>query len=39
VQRLRPLVHDKALSARETRRRVVREFDALNRMLGLDDGL
>jgi MerR family transcriptional regulator/heat shock protein HspR len=39
VQRLRPLVHDEALSARETRRRVVQELDALNRMLGLDDGL
>ena len=39
VQRLRPLVHDEALSARDTRRRVVQELDALNRMLGLDDGL
>ena len=39
VQRLRPLVRDDLLSARDTRRRVVQELDALNRMLGLDDGL
>jgi MerR family transcriptional regulator/heat shock protein HspR len=40
VQRLRPLIRDDSLSARDTRRRVVQEFDALNRMLGLDgDGL
>jgi len=39
VQRLRPLVHDEALSARDARRRVVQELDALNRMLGFDDGL
>jgi MerR family transcriptional regulator/heat shock protein HspR len=39
VQRLRPLVHDEALSARDTRRRVVQELDTLNRMLGFDDGL
>jgi len=39
VQRLRPLVRDDLLSARDTRRRVVQELDALNRMLGFDDGL
>jgi len=39
VQRLRPLVHDDSPFPRETRRRVVQELDALNRMLGLDDGL
>jgi MerR family transcriptional regulator/heat shock protein HspR len=39
VQRLRPLVRDDLFSARDTRRRVVQELDALNRMLGLDDGL
>jgi MerR family transcriptional regulator/heat shock protein HspR len=33
VQRLRPLVRDEVLSARDTRRRVVQELDALNRML------
>jgi len=40
VQRLRPLIRDDSLSARDTRRRVVQELDELNRMLGLDgDGL
>jgi MerR family transcriptional regulator/heat shock protein HspR len=36
VQRLRPLMRDDALSARDTRRRVVQELDELNRMLGFD---
>ena len=36
VQRLRPLMRDEALSARDTRRRLVQELDELNRMLGLD---
>ena len=36
VQRLRPLMRDDALAARETRRRVVQELDELSRMLGLD---
>jgi len=36
VQRLRPLMRDDALSARDTRRRLVQELDELNRMLGLD---
>lgn len=36
VQRLRPLMRDDALSARDTRRRVVQELDELSRMLGLD---
>jgi MerR family transcriptional regulator/heat shock protein HspR len=35
VQRLRPLIHDEALSARDTRR-VAQELEALSRMLGLD---
>jgi len=36
VQRLRPLLRDDALAARETRRRVVQELDELSRMLGFD---
>jgi len=36
VQRLRPLVHDEALVARETRRRVAHELDELSRMLGFE---
>jgi len=36
VQRLRPLMRDDALSAREARRRVVQELDELSRMLGFD---
>jgi MerR family transcriptional regulator/heat shock protein HspR len=36
VQRLRPLTRDEALSARETRRRLLQELDELGRMLGLD---
>ena len=36
VQRLRPLMRDEALSARDTRRRVIQELDELSRMLGFD---
>jgi MerR family transcriptional regulator/heat shock protein HspR len=36
VQRLRPLMRDEALTARETRRRVAQEFEELSRMLGFE---
>ena len=36
VQRLRPLVRDEGLTARDTRRRLVQELNELIRMLGLD---
>jgi MerR family transcriptional regulator/heat shock protein HspR len=36
VQRLRPLMRDDALSARDGRRRVAHELDELSRMLGFD---
>lgn len=36
VQRLRPLMRDEALAARDTRRRLAQELDELNRMLGFD---
>jgi len=36
VQRLRPLMRDEALSARDTRRRVAQELDELSKMLGFD---
>ncbi len=36
VQRLRPLVREDALAAREARRRVSQELDQLSRMLGFD---
>jgi len=36
VQRLRPLMRDEALSARDTRRRLVQELDELHKMLGFD---
>src|SRR5713226_7250875 len=36
VQRLRPLVREEALSARDTRRRMAHELDELSRMLGFD---
>ena len=36
VQRLRPLIREEALAARDTRRRVVQELDELSRMLGFD---
>jgi MerR family transcriptional regulator, heat shock protein HspR len=36
VRRLRPLMRDESLSARDTRRRIVQEIEALDRMLGFD---
>ena len=36
VQRVRPLVRDDSLSARDARRRLAHELDELSRMLGLD---
>ena len=36
VRRLRPLVRDETLSARDARRRLLQEFEQLNRMLGFD---
>jgi len=36
VQRLRPMIREDALAARETRRRVMHELDELSRMLGFD---
>src|ERR1044071_929236 len=36
VQRLRPMMRDETLSARETRRRVVQDLDEISRMLGFD---
>jgi MerR family transcriptional regulator/heat shock protein HspR len=36
VQRMRPLMHDDALSARDTRRRITQELDELSKMLGID---
>jgi MerR family transcriptional regulator, heat shock protein HspR len=36
VQRLRPLMRDEAMSARDTRRRVAQELEEISRMLGFD---
>ena len=36
IQRLRPLMRDDSLSARDTRRRVTQELEAISRMLGFD---
>jgi MerR family transcriptional regulator, heat shock protein HspR len=36
VQRLRPMMRDETLSARDTRRRLIQELDELSRMLGFD---
>jgi len=36
VQRVRPLLRDESITARDTRRRLVHELDELSRMLGLD---
>ena len=36
VQRLRPLMREEALSARDTRRRLAQEIDQLSRMLGFE---
>lgn len=36
VQRIRPLMRDESLSARDARRRLAHELDELSRMLGFD---
>ena len=36
VQRIRPLMSDESLSARDARRRLAHELDELSRMLGVD---
>src|SRR6476659_8472763 len=36
VQRIRPLMRDEPLSARDTRRRLAQEVEELSRMLGFD---
>jgi MerR family transcriptional regulator, heat shock protein HspR len=36
VQRLRPLMREEALAARDARRRLVQELDELSRMLGFE---
>jgi MerR family transcriptional regulator/heat shock protein HspR len=36
VRRIRPLMHDETLSARDAKRRVVHELDELSRMLGME---
>ena len=36
VQRIRPLMRDEALTARDARRRLTQELDELSRMLGFD---
>ncbi len=36
VQRMRPLMRDESLTARDTRRRLAQELDELCRMLGFD---
>jgi MerR family transcriptional regulator/heat shock protein HspR len=36
VQRVRPLLRDETLTARDTRRRLAHELDELSRMLGLE---
>src|SRR5690348_14309675 len=36
VQRIRPLMREDALSARDSRRRLAQELDELSRMLGFD---
>jgi MerR family transcriptional regulator, heat shock protein HspR len=36
VERLRPLMRDEALSARDTRRRIAQELEELSRMLGFE---
>jgi MerR family transcriptional regulator, heat shock protein HspR len=37
VERIRPLMRDRALSPRDTRRRLTQELDELSRMLGAGD--
>jgi len=36
VQRIRPLIHEDALTARDARRRLAQDLDELCRMLGFD---
>jgi MerR family transcriptional regulator/heat shock protein HspR len=36
VQRIRPIMRDESLSARDTRRRLSQELEELSRMLGFD---
>src|SRR3989441_10277261 len=36
VQRIRPIMRDESLSARDTRRRLAQEVEELSRMLGFD---
>jgi len=36
VERIRPLMRDESLSARDARRRLAHELDELSRMLGFD---
>jgi hypothetical protein len=36
LDRIRPLIRDEALSARDSRRRLVQELDELSRMIGFD---
>ena len=36
LQRIRPLMRDEALAARDSRRRLVQEIDELSRVLGFD---
>lgn len=36
IERLRPLMRDEALSARDTRRRISHELEELSRMLGFE---
>lgn len=36
VQRIRPLVHNEGVWARDSRRRVIQELDELSKMLGFD---
>src|SRR5919112_1635091 len=36
VQRMRPLMRDDAMSARDTRRRITQELDELSKMLGIE---
>jgi MerR family transcriptional regulator/heat shock protein HspR len=36
VQRIHPIMRDESLSARDTRRRLAQELEALNRMLGFE---
>jgi MerR family transcriptional regulator/heat shock protein HspR len=36
VERIRPLMRDEALNARDARRRLMQELDELSRILGLD---